>query len=191
MPIYFEYTGALQVSNTFITKFSLAGTRPLSFPLLSVYPFVVPKFTLVMVTNLLISANPVVESHFNVASSCTRAPCSPAFQNHLANFTNDQLSAQLGLNFEGVQGGTITSFAQHEVTTGVSSFPYMEGSYIKNPDASKITVIGSLQLSSGENYCVMGIVKHPNANIFFIGDVNGLEQTSQPFTSNLTNWLFR
>lgn len=112
-------------------------------------------------------------------------------QDHLANFTNDQLSAQLGLNFEGVQGGTITSFAQHEVTTGVSSFPYMEGSYIKNPDASKITVIGSLQLSSGENYCVMGIVKHPNANIFFIGDVNGLEQTPQPFTSNLTDWLFR
>jgi hypothetical protein len=38
---------------------------------------------------------------------------------------------------------------------------------------------------------VMGIIKHPTAKIFFIGDINGLEQTPQPLTDGLIAWLFQ
>ena len=115
-------------------------------------------------------------------------------QDHLTNFTNDQLSVHLGVMFEGAQAGTITSFVPHPVTAGVTSFPYMMGSVIRNPDASKITVVGYLQeTTTGESSinAVMGILNHPTSKIFFIGDVNGLETIAQPFTSNLVNWLFR
>ncbi len=112
-------------------------------------------------------------------------------QDHLGNSSNDNLSAQLGLPFTGSIGGTITSFTNHSVTTGVSSFPFMVGSVINNPDQSKITVIGQLSSSSAEGSAAMGILKHSTSKIFFIGDVNGIEQLPQPFTSNLVNWLFK
>ena len=105
--------------------------------------------------------------------------------------SNDQLSAQLGLNFEGSHSGTVTSFASHIITNGVSSLPYIAGSYILNYDPTKVTVLGSVQLASGGMAAVMGLVTHPNTRIFFIGDVNCLEQVSQPFSSNLIPWLFR
>jgi hypothetical protein len=114
---------------------------------------------------------------------------------HLQNTVNDGLSAYLGLMFEGSQWGPITSFQSHPVTMGVSSVNFIAGSVIRNWDPSKITVLGSINIQSGggEGTMVgaMGIVKHPSSKIFFIGDLNGIEQVPQPFTSNIVTWLFQ
>lgn len=114
---------------------------------------------------------------------------------HLQNTVNDGLSAYLGLMFEGSHWGPITSFQSHPVTAGVSSVNFIAGSVIRNWDASKITVLGSINIQSGggEGTMVgaMGIVNHPSSRIFFIGDLNGIEQVPQPFTSNIVKWLFQ
>ena len=114
-------------------------------------------------------------------------------QDHLGNSSNDNLSAQLGLDFTGAIGGTITSFTNHSITAGVNSFPFMVGSVIHNPDPSKIIVLGKIATSpAGDSFATaMGILKHPTSKIFFIGDLNGIETIPQPFTSNLINWLFK
>jgi len=106
---------------------------------------------------------------------------------HLMNTVNDQLSASLGLMFEGAYGGPITSFQPHAITSGVTSLEYVAGSVIKSWDPSKITVLGYQATGVG----AMGIVHHPSSRIFFIGDMNGIEQVPQPFISNLNNWLFQ
>ena len=111
-------------------------------------------------------------------------------QDHLQNFPNDALSSHLGLNFSGSFSGTITQFAQHPVTVGVSSLSYIAGSVIVDPDTDKITTLGSLSSSNSQQLTSMGILKHSRAKIFFIGDGNGLEQLPQPFTDNLVKWLF-
>lgn len=115
-------------------------------------------------------------------------------QDHLTNFPNDQLSASLGAVFTGVQAGTVTSFESHPITTGVSSFPFMMGSVIRNPDPTKMTILGSIVTTIGgetSNTGVMGVLHHPTSRIFFIGDTNGIETIPQPFTLNLIKWLFR
>lgn len=126
-------------------------------------------------------------------------------QDHLGNFPNDMLSKSLGVEFAGVGGSAITGLSQHAITAGVSSIPYMVGSGIANTDKSKMTILGTL---GAEDYIdvnknntkdpadivaapVMGILHHPKSKIFFIGDVNGIEQVPQPFTQNLVKWLFR
>jgi hypothetical protein len=128
-------------------------------------------------------------------------------QDHLAYYPNDDLSEHLGVHFAGVAKGTVTQFASHDITVGVTGFPYLVGSGVtnalNNPD---ITVIGSLDSSSfldlnnngilDQNEIVapvvMGIVnKYPKSRIFFIGDLNTLEVIPQPFTDNLLKWLFR
>ncbi|OSZ80121.1 hypothetical protein CAP36_02340 [Chitinophagaceae bacterium IBVUCB2] len=114
-------------------------------------------------------------------------------QDHLANFPNDPLSARLGINFEGVVSGTINSFQPHSITEGVTSFNYLVGSVIKNPDPSKMTILGSLSSTNNGTTSLMGamgILIHPTSRIFFIGDINGFEAVQQPFTSNLVKWLF-
>lgn len=113
---------------------------------------------------------------------------------HLSNSVNDPISVQLGLLFTGAYQGSITSFATHPVTSGVSSFPFMVGSVINGPVPSNVTILGSLQVMvDGKNISagVMGTVDNPNSRIFFIGDINGIETVQQPFTANLVNWLFR
>jgi hypothetical protein len=113
---------------------------------------------------------------------------------HMTNTVNDQLSASLGLVFEGTYWGPITSFQPHVITSGVTSLDYIAGSVIKSWDPSKITVLGYKNIQSGNETTVaaaMGIVKHPSSKIFFIGDVNGIEQVPQPFISNLNSWLFQ
>ena len=111
---------------------------------------------------------------------------------HLQNSNNDRLSAYLGLSFEGSEWGPVTTFQSHSITTGVSSIPYIAGSVIRNWDPSKITVLGSLAQPGGAPAAgALGIVQHPNSRVFFIGDVNGIEQLPQPFISNLSKWLFR
>ena len=111
-------------------------------------------------------------------------------QDHLQNFSNDALCSHLGLDFSGSFTGTITQFAQHTVTNGVSSLSYIAGSAISNPDADKITSLGFLSISNSQKVTTMGVLQHPRSKIFFIGDGNGLEQLPQPFTDNLVKWLF-
>ena len=109
---------------------------------------------------------------------------------HLANSTNDQLSAELGLDFQGSYTGTLNSFSQHTITVGATPLPYIAGSVIFNPDPAKITVLSTLT-ANGTNAAAMGIVIHTTSRIFFIGDMNGIQAIPQPLTSNLVSWLFR
>lgn len=114
---------------------------------------------------------------------------------HLQNTVNDRLSASLGLMFEGTHWGPINLFQSHPVTAGVSSVNFIAGSVIRKWDASKITVLGAIKAQSGSlgesTLGAMGIVKHSTSKIFFIGDLNGIEQVPQPFTSNIVKWLFQ
>ncbi|TMI95575.1 MAG: hypothetical protein E6H08_06435 [Bacteroidetes bacterium] len=106
---------------------------------------------------------------------------------HMMNTVNDQLSASLGLMFEGAYNGPITSFQPHAITSGVASLDYIAGSVLKSWDPSKITVLGY----QAQGVAAMGIVHHPSSRIFFIGDANGIELVPQPFISNLNSWLFK
>jgi len=112
---------------------------------------------------------------------------------HLQNTTNDQLSASLGLAFEGVYWGPITSIQSHAITSGVASVAFNAGSVLRSWDPSKITPLGYLPQPGNETSgaAAMGIVNHPSSRIFFIGDLNGIEQVPQPFISNLNDWLFQ
>jgi hypothetical protein len=127
------------------------------------------------------------------------------FQDHLKNFPNDLLSKHLGIEFAGAGGTSVTVLSQHAITTGVTSIPYMVGSAIVNQDKSKMTILGTLgpddyvdmnknnMKDAGDVIAapVMGILHHPKSKIFFMGDVNSVEQVPQPFTSNLVKWLFQ
>ena len=110
---------------------------------------------------------------------------------HLQNFPNDKLSAHLGLNFSGSHTGTITPTSNHPTTEAVSSISYIAGSVINQPDPAWMTILGYVgKTATQPGYAAMGILHHPKAKIFFIGDVNGIEQIPQPFTNNLVTWLF-
>ena len=110
---------------------------------------------------------------------------------HSAQLQNDQLATLLGLNFEGSYTTDITQFNTHPITQGVTSHQYIAGSIIRNPDPQKITTLGYYSDANITNAAVMGIVQHPTSRIFFIGDINGIEQVPQPFTSNVVKWLFQ
>jgi len=112
-------------------------------------------------------------------------------QDHLANSNNDELCRMLDLNFKGSISGTVRNFVPHPITE-YASLNFIAGSYLDQPDLSKITLLGYLngsQTNDSTSYGVLGIRNHPTARIFFIGDVNGLEQAPQPLTTNLFKWL--
>ena len=111
-------------------------------------------------------------------------------QDHLTNGPNDPLSSHWGLNFSGAVKGTITQFEHHPITNGVYSLDYNAGSVITNPDLKKITVLGYFSAVETQQVA-LGILHHPTAKIVFIGDSNGIEDVSQPFTDNLVQWLFQ
>lgn len=103
---------------------------------------------------------------------------------HMSYTTNDLLCATLGVNFEGTIYGDVNQYATHSITQGATPFYYNAGSFIRNPDPARMTVLGWVNTNA-----VMGILHHPSAKIFFIGDINGPESLPQPFTGNLFNWL--
>jgi len=113
------------------------------------------------------------------------------FNDHLKNFPNDQLSDFLGLKFEGAYDGPVYTVNNHPITAGVTHVNYIVGSVIVKPDPDKVTVLGYCSYANIKNAAAMGILNHPSCRIFFIGDMNGLEQLPQPFTDNLINWLFQ
>ncbi len=112
---------------------------------------------------------------------------------HLKNFPNDALCVRLGLNFSGAETGNVTQFVQHAITSGVSSLPYIAGSVINQPNKNSMTILGYLKTYGQQDsgVAIMGILHHSSSKIFFIGDVNGIEQLPQPFTNNLVTWLFK
>lgn len=115
-------------------------------------------------------------------------------QDHLGNFPNDQLSITLGAKFEGSITGTLSSFNSHSITTGVLPLSYIAGSVIKDPDPAQITNLAYFTINNGGNTAIasaIGIINHPTCKIVYLGDINGLEQTPQPLTANIINWLFR
>jgi hypothetical protein len=111
-------------------------------------------------------------------------------QDHLQNASNDNLSAHWGLNFSGSVTATISQLAPHPITNGVSSLNFDAGSVILNPDANRITVLGSFSVPNYQQAAI-GILHHPSSKIVFMGDGNGIELTPQPFTDNLVHWLFQ
>ena len=109
-------------------------------------------------------------------------------QDHLTNYSNDLLSEHLGVKFAGAETGNVTKFTAHPITTGVTNYDFMAGSIVANATKnSNMTVLGWL----GRNdYPVMGILHHPTARIFFLGEMNGLEQVPQPLSANIIKWLY-
>ena len=82
---------------------------------------------------------------------------------------------------------------------------YNAGSVILSPaDHPNIEVLGRLRNSDfvdldgdgGQDQneptgaAVMGILRHPSARIFSLGDINGIEGVPQPFVDNLVSWVF-
>ena len=98
----------------------------------------------------------------------------------------DVLADSLGIPLTGIITSTITDFASHELTTGVSSVPFIAGSYLEGQSNPAIQVLG--RLPSGE--AVMGVLAKGDAKVFFIGDMNGIQQLPQPFVQNLVAWGF-
>jgi hypothetical protein len=98
----------------------------------------------------------------------------------------DELGTMVGVNFEDSVNGTITTLAEHEITTGITSIDYIAGSVITNADTNPdLEVLGWLENDAP----VMGIIHYPNSRIFCIGDTNGIEVQPQPFIDNLINWM--
>jgi hypothetical protein len=108
------------------------------------------------------------------------------FTDHKQNDPVDELGAMVGVNFEGSVNGTITTFADHEITNGITSINYIAGSIITNAETNPdLEILGWLE--NGDP--VMGIVHYPNSRIFCIGDTNGIEVQPQPFIDNLVSWM--
>ncbi len=98
----------------------------------------------------------------------------------------DELAAMLGIEFEGLYDGTVTIFAEHDLTEGVTSLPYIAGSAVVIHDSTGITPLA--WLGSGE--LVMGIIERTPAKIFFLAETNGIQLIPQPFVDNLIAWGF-
>ena len=126
------------------------------------------------------------------------------FTDHKLNDPVDELGDHLGIKFEGLARGTITTFKPHVITENISSISYVAGSALTNADQNpNIEVLGWLGKDNyadlncnrikddNEPYAppVMGILNYPKSRIFFIGDLNGLEIMPQPFIDNLIKWM--
>ena len=105
---------------------------------------------------------------------------------YLSDGSQDLLAEMLGVKFTGIVSGYVTTFAAHPITSGVVPLLYNAGATVAAGYPSTVHILG--WLSTGEP--VMGVVDHGTANIFFIGDVNGIESVPQPLVDNLINWGF-
>jgi hypothetical protein len=118
------------------------------------------------------------------------------FTDHKKHDPVDELGDLLGLKFEGIAEGMVTTFAPHEITTNLDPFCYAVGSELTNAHQnSNIEVLGWLEPghcghAGGEGTVpVMGILHHPNSRIFFMGDQNSFQFQPQPFIDNLVHWM--
>ena len=120
------------------------------------------------------------------------------------NSSVDGLDNLLGLKFEGIARGVISTFTPHEITANLNSIPYAVGSVITNAAQNpNIQLLGWLDkndyadlndngVKDGNEPLappVMGILTYPKSKVFFMGDVNTLEFQPQPFIDNLIKWM--
>jgi len=98
----------------------------------------------------------------------------------------DDIADSLGISLTGMVTGTITDFSQHVLTDGVSSVPFITGSYLAANADLGVDVLG--RLPTGE--AVMGVLKKGDSKLFFLGDVNGIQLVPQPLVQNLVDWGF-
>jgi len=125
------------------------------------------------------------------------------FTDHKKYDTQDELADFLGIQFEGVANGTVSKFADHPITAGLSDLGYIAGAVLTNADNPDIEVLGWLSdtdyadfnfngvRDNGEptGMPVMGVLHRPGSKIFFFGDMNAFEIRPQPFIDNLTDWI--
>lgn len=118
----------------------------------------------------------------------------------------DELAERIGIPFTGLAKGEVKIFADHPITKNVIPFSYITGSVVLDVSSNPmIEVLGCLaedtpvelsnskisnQVDPPDGIAVMGILHHPKAKIFFIGDINGIEGMPQPLISNLVHWAF-
>ena len=106
---------------------------------------------------------------------------------YLRDGRRDPLADDIGIRLTGILTGTVTNFTEHELTVGVSTLPFIAGSFLENGSDAGIQVLGLLP--SGER--VMGVLSKGSSKVFFIGDTNGMESMPQPLLQNLVAWGFR
>jgi len=124
------------------------------------------------------------------------------FTDHKKYDPIDELGNHLGLEFKGVANGTITKFAPHGVTANIESINYIAGSVIANENSNMeilgwlgdqdfvdLNFNGTQDSNEPVGAPVMGILRYPKSQIFFIGDTNGIQAQPQPFIDNLINWM--
>ena len=97
--------------------------------------------------------------------------------------SSDSVSLALGLDFNGSVNGTITSFAAHPITAGVTSLTYLAGSLVTRAPT------GATMLGFHSGQPVMGEMPFGYGRVFFIGETNGIEGAPQPLTSNLLAFM--
>ena len=96
---------------------------------------------------------------------------------------HDSVSLAFGLDFNSSVSGTITSFAAHPITSGVTSLNYVAGSLVTRAPT------GATMLGFHSAQPVMGVMPFGYGRVFFIGETNGLQQVPQPLTSNLVAFM--
>ena len=98
----------------------------------------------------------------------------------------DELADMLGIEFEGIYDGTVTNFAEHKLTVGLTSLLYIAGSAVVLHDSTGVTPLA--WLPNGK--LVMGVINRMPAKVFFLAETNGMQLIPQPFVDNLIAWGF-
>jgi hypothetical protein len=126
------------------------------------------------------------------------------FTDHKKYDPVDELAYLLGLEFNGIANGVISSLTPHIITENIDSLYYIAGSVLTNAEQNPdIQILGRLRTTDYADLNfngkkddnepsappVMGILNLPKSHIFFIGDTNGLLVMPQPFIDNLIKWM--
>jgi hypothetical protein len=106
---------------------------------------------------------------------------------YLRDGRRDVLADSLNIPLDGIETGTISTFTAHALTTGVTTVPFIAGSVLTSEANASIQVLG--RLANGK--AAMGVLTSTTAKVFWIGDVNGIQQVPQPFVANLVAWGLR
>lgn len=102
----------------------------------------------------------------------------------LAEFSDpgdpDLLALSFGLELEGFVTGSVDSFADHPITSGVKPFTYSAGSVLVEDLPDGATELGFI---GGET--AMGLLTYGYGQLFFIGDTAAINRVEQPLIDNL------
>ena len=105
------------------------------------------------------------------------------FTDHKNHDPIDELGDYLNIKYDGTIYGEIANFKEHQITANLNSIDYVAGSVVTNVN-EQMEILGWV-----ENQPVMGVMERANSRIFFIGDMNGIEDQPQPFINNLISWM--